>query len=86
MKLIIVLLIVLIIILLYKQKETFIYKIIPVAKNSNYYKDIGILKNIRKDRSFYSIKNEYEYRQLNKILTKVITRTHLENLNYQVFH
>ena len=82
MKLIIVLLMILVIILLYKSKETFIYKMMPGPLNSNSYKDIGILKNIRKNRSFYAIKNEYTYKQINKILKGVVSKNVFNNLDF----
>ena len=76
MKIIIVLLIILIIILLYKNqelfKENFNYKLVPNSFNSNIYINNGILKNIRKNRHLYSIKNEYKYNQFKSILTKIV--------------
>jgi len=87
MKLILVLILILLLLLIvviYYNREHFVFKKVPLAQNTNIDKyDLGLLKNIRKNRNLYSIKNEYKLNQMSKILKKIKDKSPYYGLEFK---
>ena len=53
--------------------------------NSNFLnskEDMGIIRKINKNRTFYAIKNEYNYGEFKNILNKIISQTNLNKYKF----